>query len=313
MFIRYLFRRLIWTLITLLGVTLLMFILVFAGPTDPARKLVGDKATGVSIEHVRQEYGLDKPLTVQYLTYMGRLLRGDLGESYYYRRPVAEALLSRLPATALLAFSIMFVSCLVGVPLGVLTALQHGKFIDRLTMLLGLVAIALPTFFVGILLMYCFSYQLKLFPVGGYGTLRHLVLPTLAVAIPWGAWYAIFLRSTMLEAISADYVRTAYAKGLNRRVVAVRHMLRNALLPVVTIMGIDMASLLTGIVLVESVFSWPGIGMQTLQAAKHLDVPLIMGSVLLGAILIALANLLIDLLYTWLDPRVQLVQDLSNR
>lgn len=306
MFIQYLLRRILWTLLTLFGVSMLTFTLVFAGPTDPARKLVGDKATGVSIEHIRQQYGLDRPLPVQYVAYIGRLLRGDLGESYYYRRPVAEALFSRLPATALLAVSIMFISCLVGIPLGVLAALHQNSWIDRLTMVLGLVAIALPTFFVGMLLMYCFSYQIKLFPVGGYGAFRHLVLPTLAVAIPWGAWYAIFLRSNMLEAISADYVRTAYAKGLNQRVVAVRHMLRNALLPVVTIMGIDMASLLTGIVLVESVFSWPGIGMQTLQAAQHLDVPLIMGSVLFGAILIGLANLLVDILYTWLDPRVQL-------
>jgi peptide/nickel transport system permease protein len=306
MFGQYILRRLLWMLITLFGVTLLTFLLVFAGPTDPARALVGEKATGVSIEHIRQQYGLDKPLYVQYFTYMGRLLQGDLGQSYYFRRPVTEALLNRLPATALLAFSIMLVSCLVGIPLGVLTALRNGSWLDRATMTVGLVAISLPTFFVGLLLIYLFTYQIKLFPVGGYGTWRHLVLPTLAVAIPWGAWYAIFLRSNVLEAISADYVRTAYAKGLNTRVVAMRHMLRNALLPVVTIMGIDMAALLTGIVLVEAVFSWPGIGMQTLQAARHLDVPLIMGSVIFGAVLIGVANLLVDIVYTWLDPRVQL-------
>jgi peptide/nickel transport system permease protein len=303
---QYILRRLLWMLITLFGVTLLTFLLVFAGPTDPARALVGEKATGVSIEHIRQQYGLDKPLYIQYFTYMGRLLQGDLGQSYYFRRPVTEALLNRLPATALLAFSIMLVSCLVGIPLGVLTALRNGSWLDRATMTVGLVAISLPTFFVGLLLIYLFTYQIKLFPVGGYGTWRHLVLPTLAVAIPWGAWYAIFLRSNVLEAISADYVRTAYAKGLNTRVVAMRHMLRNALLPVVTIMGIDMAALLTGIVLVEAVFSWPGIGMQTLQAARHLDVPLIMGSVIFGAVLIGIANLLVDIVYTWLDPRVQL-------
>jgi peptide/nickel transport system permease protein len=306
MFAQYILRRILWTLVTLLGVSLLTFLLVFAGPTDPARKLVGDKATGVSIDHIRREYGLDQPLPVQYLAYMGRLMRGDLGDSYYYRRPVTEALFSRLPATALLAVSIMFVSCLVGIPLGVLTAVRQNSLVDRLTLILGLIAISLPTFFVGILLLYLFAYRIKLFPVGGYGTLRHLILPTLAVAIPWGAWYAIFLRSNMLEALSADYVRTAYAKGLNGRTVAMRHMLRNALLPVITIMGIDMASLLTGIVLVESVFSWPGIGMQTLQAAQHLDVPLIMGSVLFGAVLIGVANLLVDVVYTWLDPRVQL-------
>ena len=303
---QYLLRRLLWTLITILGVTVLTFLLVFAGPTDPARALVGEKATGVSIEHLRQQYGLDQPLYVQFLTYLSRLVRGDLGDSYYFRKPVVEALLGRLPATALLAFSIMLVGCLIGIPLGVITALRQGSLLDRATMVVGLIAISLPTFFVGLLLLYFFAFQLKWFPVGGYGTLRHLVLPTLAVAIPWGAWYAILLRSNMVETIAADYVRTAYAKGLNPRVVAVRHMLRNALLPVVTIMGIDMASLLTGIVLVESVFSWPGIGMQTLQAAQHLDVPLIMGSVLFGAVLIGLANLLVDIIYTWLDPRIQL-------
>ena len=303
---QYLLRRLLWTLITILGVTVLTFLLVFAGPTDPARALVGEKATGVSIEHLRQQYGLDQPLYVQFLTYLSRLVQGDLGDSYYFRKPVVEALLGRLPATALLAFSIMLVGCLIGIPLGVITALRQGSLLDRATMVVGLIAISLPTFFVGLLLLYFFAFQLKWFPVGGYGTLRHLVLPTLAVAIPWGAWYAILLRSNMVETIAADYVRTAYAKGLNPRVVAVRHMLRNALLPVVTIMGIDMASLLTGIVLVESVFSWPGIGMQTLQAAQHLDVPLIMGSVLFGAVLIGLANLLVDIIYTWLDPRIQL-------
>lgn len=303
---QYLLRRLLWTLITILGVAVLTFLLVFAGPTDPARALVGEKATGVSIEHLRQQYGLDQPLYVQFLTYLGRLARGDLGDSYYFRKPVLEALLGRLPATALLAFAIMLVGCLIGIPLGVITALRQGSLLDRATMVLGLISISLPTFFVGLLLLYCFAFQLKWFPVGGYGTARHLVLPTLAVAIPWGAWYAILLRSNMLETIGADYVRTAYAKGLNPRVVALRHILRNALLPVVTIMGIDMASLLTGIVLVESVFSWPGIGMQTLQAAQHLDVPLIMGSVLFGAVLIGLANLLVDIIYTWLDPRIQL-------
>ena len=303
---QYLLRRLLWTLITILGVTVLTFLLVFAGPTDPARALVGEKATGVSIEHLRQQYGLDQPLYVQFLTYLSRLVQGDLGDSYYFRKPVVEALLGRLPATALLAFSIMLVGCLIGIPLGVITALRQGSLLDRATMVVGLIAISLPTFFVGLLLLYFFAFQLKWFPVGGYGTLRHLVLPTLAVAIPWGAWYAILLRANMVETIAADYVRTAYAKGLNPRVVAVRHMLRNALLPVVTIMGIDMASLLTGIVLVESVFSWPGIGMQTLQAAQHLDVPLIMGSVLFGAVLIGLANLLVDIIYTWLDPRIQL-------
>lgn len=304
--IRYLLRRLLWTAITLLGVSLFTFLLIFAGPSDPAQALVGEKATGVSIEHIRQQYGLDQPLYRQYLTYMGQLVRGNLGNSYYFRKPVLDAILSKLPATALLAVSIMLVAILIGVPLGVIAALRNGSLFERLLMLVQMFSISLPTFFVGLLLLYVFTYRVRWFPTGGFGSWKHLVLPTLAVAIPWSAWYAILLRSNMLDAISADYVRTAHAKGLSQRVVALRHMLRNALLPVVTIMGLDLASLLTGIVLVEAVFNWPGIGLQTLQAAQHLDVPMVMGAVLFGALLIGVANLFVDLLYTWLDPRVRL-------
>ena len=315
MSVGYIVRRFLIFLVVVWAAATFNFLLPRLGGSNPVRqKLVSQSALSGAVQAGLEEmvkefetkFGLDKPLWQQYLTYLGRLVRGDLGDSYYFRKPVLDALFTRLPATALLALSIMLVGCLIGIPLGIITALRQGSFLDRATMVLGLVSISLPTFFVGLLLLYLFAFQLKWFPVGGYGTLRHLVLPTLAVAIPWGAWYAILLRSNMLEAISADYVRTAYAKGLNSRVVAMRHMLRNALLPVVTIMGIDMASLLTGIVLVESVFSWPGIGMQTLQAAQHLDVPLIMGSVLFGAVLIGVANLLVDIIYTWLDPRIQL-------
>jgi peptide/nickel transport system permease protein len=303
---KYLVRRLLWMLLTLFGVSAFTFILIFAGPTDPARALVGDKALGVSIEHVRQQYGLDQPAHVQYFTYMGRLLRGDLGYSYYFRRPVTETLLGRLPATVQLAVSIIVVAMLIGIPLGMLAALKNETIVDRGLMVLQLLSISLPTFFLGLLMIYVFAFRLRWFPVGGYGTWSHLVLPTLAVAIPWSAWYGIFLRSSMLDAISADYVRTARAKGLGPWPVAVEHMLRNAMLPVVTMVGMDFATLLTGIALVEYIFNWPGIGWQTLQAAQNMDVPLIMGSVLLGALFIGIANLLVDLLYTWLDPRVQM-------
>jgi peptide/nickel transport system permease protein len=185
-------------------------------------------------------------------------------------------------------------------------ALKNNSLIDRGVLLFQLVMISLPSFFLGLLLMYALAHRLGLFPIGGYGTWRHLVLPTLSVALPWSGWYAIFLRSSLLEVISADYVRTAYAKGLSRPVIAWRHMLRNAILPVVTMLGMDMATLLMGIALVEYIFNWPGIGWQTLRAAQHFDVPMIMGSVLLGAVLIGLANLGVDFVYTWLDPRVRL-------
>lgn len=306
MFAQYVLRRLLWMVITLWGVSILTFLLIFSGPVDPALALVGPKADAKAIAQVRQQYGLDQPLYVQYGRYMSHLLRGDLGNSFYFRQPVTAALFSKLPATALLAVSIMIVASLLGIGFGLLAALRHDTLVDRGLMLIQTLSIALPTFFLGLLLIYFFAFRLKWFPIGGYGTLRHLILPTLAVAVPWSAWYGIVLRSSMLDALSADYVRTAYAKGLSGRVVALRHMLRNALLPVVTMVGVDLASLLTGIALVERVFNWPGIGWQTVEAALRLDIPIIMGSVLFGAVLIGLANLIVDLLYTWLDPRVQL-------
>lgn len=303
---RYIIRRLLWTVLTLFGVSLITFILVFAGPTDPANALVGDKALGVSIEHVRQQYGLDQPIYMQYLNYMGNLLRGDLGDSYYFKRPVLTTLWEKFPATALLAVSIIVVAIAFGVPMGTLAALKHGTALDRGLMIFQLLTISLPTFFLGLLLIYVFAFRLNLFPVGGHGKLSHLILPTVAVALPWSAWYAIFLRSNILDVTGTDYVRTAYAKGLKQHIVVLRHILRNALMPVLTMVGMDMAALMTGIALVEYIFNWPGIGWQTLQAAQHLDVPLIMGSVLFAALLIGLANLMVDLIYTWLDPRVRL-------
>jgi peptide/nickel transport system permease protein len=304
--IRYLIQRLLWTGIVLIGVSAITFLLVFAKPGDTALALVGGRASKDSIEQVRKQYQLDQPIQVQYASYMGRLLRGDLGDSYYSRQPVAQALLAHFPATALLAGSIILVAVVIGIPLGILGALKSNTPIDRGLMITQLLAISMPSFFFGLVLLYLFSFQLKLLPVGGYGSLKHLILPTLSVALPWAGWYAIILRSNLLETISNDYVRTAYAKGLNQRSAALRHMLPNAILPVVTMVGMDLAGLLTGIALVEYLFNWPGIGWQTLQAAQRLDVPMIMGSVLFGALIISLANIVIDLLYTVLDPRVRL-------
>jgi peptide/nickel transport system permease protein len=173
-------------------------------------------------------------------------------------------------------------------------------------MFLGLLWISLPTFLLGLLLIYVFAFKLRWFPIGGYGTLRHLVLPTLSVALPWSAWYAIILRSNMLDAKGSDYVRTGYAKGLSQQVVTLRHILPNAVLPVVTMASMDLAGLLTGIALVEYIFSWPGIGWQALQAARTKDIPVIMGSVFFGALMIGLGNLLADVINAWLDPRVRL-------
>jgi peptide/nickel transport system permease protein len=302
----YIFRRLVWIAITLWGVSLFTFGLLFAGPTDAARALSGARAQAASVEMLRERLGLDRPVHEQYVRYLGDLVRGDLGQSYYFKRPVADALRERFPATAQLALTIFVLAVAFGVPLGVVSAMRRGGVIDRALMVSGLVAISIPSFLFGLLLLYAFSFRLKLFPVGGYGSPAHLILPALTVALPWAAWYGIVLRSNMLDTVALDYARTAAAKGLRPWVIAWRHLLPNALLSVVTMLGMDLAVLLTGLALVEYIFGWPGIGWQALQAAQRFDVPMIMGSVLFGSLLIGLANLIVDLVYGWLDPRVRI-------
>ena len=306
--IAYIIRRVFWSFVVIVGVSLFTFLIIFLGPSDPAVALVGDRAGAETIQAVRVEYGLDQPVYVQYARYMSHLVRGDLGDSFYFQIPVRDALFGAFPATAELAVSIMVVALLLGIPIGVITALRANSPLDRGLTVFGLLTISVPSFLFGLLLIYFLAFKLGLFPIGGYGdgALSNLVLPTLTVALPWGAWYAIILRSNMLDVMSADYARTAYSKGLRERTVAIRHLLRNAILPLVTMVGMDLASLLTGIVLVEQVFNWPGIGWQALTAAKNFDVPMILGSVLFGATLLAIANLVVDVLYTLLDPRVRL-------
>jgi peptide/nickel transport system permease protein len=302
----YLLRRLIWIVLTVWGVSLLTFGMLFAGPADAARALSGARAQAASVEMLRQRLGLDRPVHEQYIAYLGGLVRGDLGESYYFKRPVADALRERFPATAQLALTIFVLAVALGIPLGVVSAVRRGGALDRALMVSGLVAISIPSFLFGLLLLYAFAFRLKLFPVGGYGSPAHVVLPALTVALPWAAWYGIVLRSNMLDTVSLDYARTAAAKGLGPWIIAWRHLLPNALLSVVTMLGMDLAVLLTGLALVEYIFGWPGIGWQALQAAQRFDVPMVMGSVLFGSLLIDLANLIVDLVYGWLDPRVRM-------
>jgi peptide/nickel transport system permease protein len=303
----YILRRLLWIAITIWGVSLLTFGMLFAGPTDAAQALSGGRAQAASVELLRQRLGLDRPAYEQYLSYLGGLLHGDLGDSYYFDRPVADALRERFPATAELALTIFVLAVALGVPLGVISAMRRGGLLDRTLTVTGLVAISIPSFLFGLLLLYAFAFRVKLFPVGGYGSPAHLVLPALTVALPWAAWYGIVLRSNIIDTLSLDFARTAQAKGLGPWTIAWRHLLPNALLSVVTMLGMDLAGLLTGLALVEYIFSWPGIGWQALQAAQRFDVPMIMGSVLFGSLLIGLANLVVDLVYGWLDPRVRVM------
>lgn len=304
--IRYLARRILWVLITLLCVSVITFTLVLSAPGDPARALAGSRADDLALSQVRERYGLDQPIYIQYVRYMGRLLRGDLGYSYAYNRPVAEELVDKLRPTALLALSIIVVALLIGIPLGVFTAQRSQSKIGQAVNIVGLMTISIPAFVFGLLLIYVLGYSLRWFPIGGYGSIGHLVLPTLTVAIPWSVWYANILRTNLLSLAHSDFVRTAYAKGLPKRAVTLRHALPNALAPVLTMVSMDLAALLTGLAIVEYVFNWPGVGWMAVRAALSRDIPVVMAAVLLGGLFIGLGNLAADLLVARLDPRVQL-------
>lgn len=300
-------RRLLWIVLTMLCVSMLTFGLIFA-TGDPATMLVptkqGQAPDPAVVERVRKARGLDKPLPVQYVHYLGRLVRGDMGYSYYLRRPVRDVLFEKFPNTALLAVLIVLTALAIGLPLGTMAAVRHNSMLDRAVVIFATVAIAVPAFLLALLLIFFVAFRWRLLPFGGTGTPAHLVMPVLSVAIPSAAGYVIFLRTSMLNQVSAEYVRTAQAKGLRPRAVASRHILRNAIIPVITLVSLEFASLLTGIVLVERIFGYPGIGSQVLVAVQNKDIPVVMGSVFFGAILIGVGNLIADLLAVRADPRM---------
>jgi peptide/nickel transport system permease protein len=267
--------------------------------------MAGPRASLETVQQIRQDLGLNDPAPLQYLHYMGRVVRGDLGTSWMFSRPVGQSIMERLPATLLLAIAATIAEVLIGLPIGLAAALHHGSWQDRALMMPILIGVCAPSFWIGLLLLYTFAFQLPIFPLGGYGTPMHLVLPALTVGLLGGPWYARMLRSSVLDVLGMDYVRTARAKGLRHQVVVGRHVLRNALAPIVTMAGMDFGRRLGGLLVVETVFGWPGIGTLLLTAINELDVPVIMGAVLVGAAFTVLINLMVDLLYVTLDPRVR--------
>jgi peptide/nickel transport system permease protein len=274
-------------------------------PTDPARLYAGPRASADVVHSIRHQMGLDRPVYVQYLDYTGHVLHGDFGYSYHLQSEVLPVILGHVPATAQLAVAGIIVELLLGLPLGVLAALHRNSWIDWLALLLSLLSISAPTFVVGVILLYILGYAVPLFPLGGYGGFSNLVLPATALGFGGAGWYARTLRSTMLDVLGMDYVRTARAKGVRALSIALRHVLRNALGPIVTNLGLDMASFLGGVLVVETVFSWPGIGLLGYEAIGYHDVPMLMGTVLFSALSVVLVNLIIDLSYGFVDPRVR--------
>lgn len=304
----FVLRRLVALLPVLLGVTLVVFAMLWLAPGDPLLALVGESAQGMSksaLEELRKAHGLDRGPLVQYVSYLGDLVRGDLGTSVRSGQPVSQEVLSRFPATLLLAGSAMLVAIALGLSLGVLAAVYRRTVVDHLAVLVALLGVSVPVFWSGLLLMLLFALDLGWLPASGYGSWKHLVLPAVAVGFSSAAFIARITRASMIETLRQDYVRTATAKGLGLSAVRIRHALRNALLPVVTVVGLQFGGLLGGAVLTETVFAWPGIGRMLVDAIGARDLPLVQGSVLFIAVIFIVMNLLVDVSYAVLNPKVR--------
>jgi ABC-type dipeptide/oligopeptide/nickel transport system permease component len=291
----------------LFGITLLVFVLNAVALGDPARAALGQRADPETIARIRQQYALDRPLPVQYATWIRNLVRGDLGHSYHQQRSVSDIIADRLPATVRLALAATLVSVVAGMAAGALAALRPGSALDHALMGAAVLGISTPVFWLGIMLALLFGVWLGWLPVSGYGDgdLAHLVLPALTLGALHTGTVARMTRSSLLEVARLEYVQTARAKGLNEWVVLGKHALRNALIPVVTVIGIGIADLLVGAPLTETVFAWPGLGRMLVAAVLQRDLPVVMGAVLVFAVVYVLANLAVDLAYLVIDPRTR--------
>jgi peptide/nickel transport system permease protein len=301
----YLARRIAQAIPVLVGVTLITFVLIYYLPADPARMYAGPSATVETVARIRHQLGLDQPLWVQYADYVGRMLHGDLGFSYRKQVAVTTLILDRVPYTAELIACGIFVELALGLPIGVASAVARGRWADRLGMVLALVGISAPPFWMGLLFLYWFGYLVPIFPLGGAGSFANLILPAVTAGLGGAAWYARMMRSSALDILSQDYVRTARAKGLSQFFVIFKHMLPNALNPIITMSGMDIPWFIGGIVLVEQVFDWPGLGKLAVEAIGTVDVPLILGTVIVSAVAVVFSGILIDFVQGLADPRIR--------
>jgi len=304
--LRVFLRRLLLSIPTLFGVLVVVFLLLYVAPGDPVMAMVGERADPQTIARLRAELRLDDPLPTQFAHYAGGVLRGDLGNSYITGRPIISDLLERFPKTLQLAGAAMLLAAICGMTLGVLAARRPGGWVDRLSLGVAYLGISFPVYWIGLILILVFAMKLRWFPPSGFGGIRYLVLPALALGMRSIAFLARMTRSAMLEALGADFTRTAKAKGVPERVVVVRHALRNALIPVITVLGLDFGAYLTGSILTETIFSWPGLGRYVVNAIARRDLPGVQGAVLFMSVVFVLVNLLTDLAYAKTDPRVRL-------
>jgi ABC-type dipeptide/oligopeptide/nickel transport system permease component len=304
--IRVFLRRLLLSIPTLFGVLVVVFLLLYVAPGDPVMAMVGERADPETIARLRAELRLDDPMPTQFAHYAGGVLRGDLGRSYITGRPILDDLLERFPKTLQLAGAAMLLAAICGITLGVLAARHPGGWVDRLSLGVAYLGISFPVYWIGLILILVFAVQLRWLPPSGYGRPANLVLPALALGMRSIAFLARMTRSAMLEALGADFTRTATAKGVPERLVVVRHALRNALIPVITVLGLDFGAYLTGSILTETIFSWPGLGRYVVNAIARRDLPGVQGAVLFMSVVFVLVNLVTDLAYAKADPRVRL-------
>ncbi len=298
-------RRLLLAIPTLAGVLIVVFLLLYVAPGDPVLQMVGERADEATIARLRAELRLDDPLPTQFAHYAGGVLRGDLGNSYITRRPILQDILERFPNTLLLAGAAMLLASVIGISLGILSARYPGGWLDRASLGVAYVGISFPVYWVGLILILVFAVTLRWLPASGFGSWEYLVLPALALGSRSIAFLARVTRSSMLETLGSDFVRTARAKGVRERGVVLHHALRNALIPVITVLGLDFGYYLTGSILTETIFSWPGIGRYVVNAIARRDLPAIQGSVLFLSVVFVLVNLITDLAYAKADPRVK--------
>ncbi|MDH4249227.1 MAG: ABC transporter permease [Deltaproteobacteria bacterium] len=297
--------RIAWTLPILLGVLTLVFFLIHLVPGDPVEMMLGEQARAADVSQMRSALGLDRPLGEQYMRYLARTLSGDLGESLAARRPVVRMIAERLPATVELMLGAMAVALALALPLGLLAAVRRGSWVDQTASLFAVLGVAMPNFWLGPLLILAFAIQLDWLPVNERGTLANLVLPALTLGTSLAALLSRMTRTALVEVLGEDYIRTARAKGLGAWAVLLRHALRNALIPVVTVIGLQIGVLLSGAIITESIFDWPGLGTLLLQGIQSRDYPLVQGCILFIAVTYMLVNLLTDLAYGWIDPRIR--------
>ena len=300
-------RRALHLVPVLLGLTLIVFALQAVALGDPVRAAMGQRGDPEAIARIRADYGLDAPLWVQYGQYLGRLLRGDLGRSFRQQVPVADLIAERLPATLRLALAAMGLAALLGVAAGVAAAVGHGRLLDAAIMTVALLGISTPVFWLGMMLVLLFAVTLGWFPISGYGEgdWRHLILPAFTLGALHVGYIARMTRSSLLEVLGEDYLRTARAKGLHESVVLLKHGLRNASLPILTLVGIGVGDVLVGAPLTETVFAWPGLGRLLVAAAANRDLPVVLGATLLFALIYVVANFLVDCCYVLADPRLR--------